>query len=159
MAYETLVAVNASSGKPSYGNGAAHDQKQHISTIEVTSSADVSSTYDMHVVPSSARINPVSSFVYWDDMGTATATLDVGTVSGASYDDDTLNIDFGLVEASGQPMLGRSTPGIEDFGKRLWELHGLTADPGGLMTIRMKIKDSAPNLGGTLTSVCVYTTD
>ena len=156
MALQTIVAVTASG--PTFQNGAAHDSKTSFATVEIAANADASSTYDMHVLPSSARINPTSSRVYWDDMGTATGALSVGTVNGASYDDDSLNSGFDLANASEQPMLGRTIPGIEDFGKRLWELHGLTADPGGFMTIRMKAL-GAPDVGGTLTSICVYVTD
>lgn len=154
MAVENLTATGAATTDPIPQNGFADKLSYLPTTVEVSASASVSSTYILARVPSSARLSAASK-VYWDDMATTgSPTLDIG-VQGTSftYDDDLINDGLALSSAGAGSIYIKA---IENYGKPLWQLAGLSSDPHEIWTIKGKIKDAAVTTGGTLTSELIY---
>lgn len=121
-------------------------------TVEVTAAASVGSLYYMARLPSNSVLLPQST-VYWDDMGTGGATLDIGDANYA----DGLASDIAIDTASSSAgMLEAAGIGIEDYGDELWEMLGYASDPGGTIDIVFKIATAAASAGGTLTAVFIY---
>lgn len=158
MAVEHKTATGAGTTDPVPSNGYSKNLKAQFTTVEVTAAASVSSTYKIARVPSGARLVGAGR-LYWDDMATSgSPTLDIG-VSGPSFtlDDDIINdgLDLATVNNSGLPFVKDKA----NYGKPLYELAGLTADPNEIWTIQGEIKDAAVIAGGTLTAEVIYTTD
>lgn len=158
MAVEHLTATGAGTTDAVVQNGYAKNLKYVATTIEVTAAASVSSTYKIARVPSGARLAG-SGRLYWDDMATSGApTLDIG-VSGESFtlDDDIINdgLDLATANVIGIPIIKDKA----NYGKPLYELAGLSSDPGEIWTIQGEIKDAAVIAGGTLTAEIIYSTD
>ena len=97
-------------------------------------------------IPSDARIDG-SSRLYWDDMATSgSPTFDLGlyAVDGnTTDDDDCLNDGLALSAVSTANVGAQVIKNIADFGKRAWELRGLTSDPGGFFDVKGIIRDAA----------------
>lgn len=156
MAVETLVNSRAQSTDPVPGHGFYGNAKLAWAVQEVSASASASSTYDLHILPSNARIHGASK-VYFDDMATTgSPTVDIGCVVGASYDDDSVNDGLAVSSASTGASFVKD---IANYGKYLWQLAGRSSDPGGKITIRAKLKDASVTTGGTFTSEVVYSLD
>jgi hypothetical protein len=137
-----------------YGAGVLVD-----ATVEVTAAADAASVYTMMRLPMTARIHGTSRMA-WDDLASSGApTLDIGlrAVDGnITTDDDAIN--DGL-DAATATVFSPVIKDIANWGKYLWEVAGLSANPGGFADVIVTIKDAATNTGGTI-SLCVhYTTE
>lgn len=87
-------------------------------------------------LPSNAVIHPDSK-VWFDDFG-GTGTMDIGGVN----DDDILAADIDVSGAAGSSDL-LARPDHTDYGKELWDLFGLTEDPGGNLDIIATIATAA----------------
>jgi len=140
------------------GNGIAGTIKTLPFTVELAASAS-GTTIDFGKVPSSARLLH-SSQLYWDDLATSgSPTLDVGVddVNGnITADPDAINDGLALSSASTGSRL------IKDHanaGKRVWEIMGLTSDPGGEIMLQGVVKDAATNAAGTISGQVDYTVD
>lgn len=158
MAVEHLTATGAATTDSVPQNGYAKNLKYVAATIEVTAAASVSSTYKIARVPSGARLAS-SGRLYWDDMATSgSPVMDVG-MSGESFtlDDNVLNdgLDLATANVIGIPIIKDKA----NYGKRLWEIAGLAADPREIWTLQAEIKGAAVIAGGTLTAEVVYSTD
>lgn len=128
-------------------------------TVEVGSADSATSTYLLAVVPSAARISG-SSRVYWDDLASSGApTLDFGLFPIVTGD---FTADDDCFRADGDAATANATTGVTlitdhaNFGKRAWELCGLTADPKRNMYLYATLKDAAVNVGGTLSLELYY---
>ncbi|HKY19574.1 MAG TPA: hypothetical protein VJM31_00020 [Vicinamibacterales bacterium] len=157
MAVESKTATNLTAD-PSV-NGYAKSVKNQPFTVEVSAAASVSSSYTLGYAPTSARFGGLAR-LYWDDMATSgSPTLDIG-VGGTSFtfDDDKLNdgLDLATVNTTSGVRLIKD---IANQHKRLWELAGLTSDPGEVWVIKGVIRDAAVIAGGTLSGDLAYTTD
>jgi len=128
------------------------------STVEVAAGATAATLYTFARVPTSARINGLSR-VSRDDMAdTGAPTIDFGFApvdTNFTADDDCLNDGIDLATAG----TGNLIKDIANHGKMVWEIIGLSADPGGLADLTGVIRDAAANLGGTCTVNLVYTMD
>lgn len=143
------------------GKGEAGKVSSLVATQEVAASSS-SSTIDFGVIPSNARITG-SSRIYWDDLATSgSPTLDLGffPVNGnITADDDILNDGLALSAVSTANVGAQVIKDIANFGARAWEIHGLSADPGGVFRIKGTIRDAATTATGTVTMSLYYTVD
>lgn len=129
------------------------------STVEVAAAASAASVYTFVRVPTSARITGASEYAHDDLASTGSPTVDFGfaPVDGNfTADDDALNDGIDVATAAGS---GKLIKDHANYGKRVWELLGLSSDPGGFADVTGTIKDAATNTGGSLTLTMAYTTD
>lgn len=131
------------------------------STVEVAAAASAASVYTMARIPTGARINGFSRISFDDLASSGSPTLDVGfkPVDGnfsATGQDDSVNDGIDVSTAAATVNLIKD---IANHGKTVWELMGLTADPGGLADLIVTILDAATNTGGTVTLNLMYTTN
>jgi hypothetical protein len=127
--------------------------------VEVAAAANANSTYTVMRLPTDARIHGTSELV-WDDLtDSGSPTLDIGIapVDGSvTADPDAINDGLVLSSAgTGARMIKDAT----NWGKYLWEIAGLSADPGGFVDITLKIVDAATVQGGTIAMCVHYTTE
>lgn len=129
--------------------------------VEVDAAASANSTYTLARIPMAAIIQPQSQ-VYWDDLASSGApTFDIGLFaadgqSGVTDDDDAIN--DGLDAATARTS-GAFIKDPVNIGKRVYELLGLTEDPGGNADIKLTLKDAAVNTGGTVALSLQYVVD
>ncbi len=129
------------------------------STIEVAAAASAGSVYTMIRVPVSARINGLSR-VAWDDLAsTGSPTIGLGFKPvGANFTANAAALTDSLdvaASASSAPVV----KDIANYGKRVWELLGLSDNPGGFADVTITIAAAATNTGGTITLSLLYTVD
>lgn len=127
------------------------------STVEVSAAASAGSVYRMLRLPSGARIMG-TSIISIDDLASAGApTLDIGVapVSGslAAADPDAINDGIDAATAGESKVIKDRA----NYGKRLWELAGASADPEGMIDLTVNLVDAAANVGGTITVEVTYT--
>lgn len=126
------------------------------STVEVTAAASAGSVYTMMRLPTNARIAGTSIISIDDLASTGAPTLDIGLapVSGnLTADPDAINDGIDAATA-GESRLVKDRA---NYGKRLWELAGLSSDPGGHFDLTVNLVDAAANTGGTVTVEVTYT--
>jgi hypothetical protein len=128
-------------------------------TVEVAPDAAAGTEYRFFRVPTSARIHGLSR-ISFDDLASAESpTLDIGLapVNGNfTKDDDAINDGINVSSAAATVNLIKD---IANNGKMVWELDGLSSDPGGFADIIVTIKDDATNTGGTVSITLVYSID
>ena len=130
------------------------------STVEVGAATAANTVYEMVRVPTRARVLGLSRIA--GDVLDATAntpTLDIGfaAVNGNfTTDDDALNDGIDL---SGSAFDVRMIKDHANSGRMVWELLGLSTDPGGFADLILTIKDAAAAAGGTLTATLAYSVD
>ena len=116
----------------------------------------------MHRIPSNARILPGSKIMFDDLASTGSPTIDIGVFAYKSNlanadDDDALNDGIDVATAAGEADMVKD---IANWGLPLWDYVASEAsDPGGLLDIKLTLKDAAVNVGGTITSMLVYAID
>lgn len=129
-------------------------------TLEVPAASSANSTFWIARLPSNARIHGLSRIAFDDLASTGSPTFDIGTfgVEGnvTTDDVDSLNDGIGVAAAAGTANVIKD---IVNYGKRLWEFAGETADPGGFIDIKISLLDAATDTGGTVTATIVYTVD
>lgn len=130
-----------------------------IETVEVGAADTESSTYLMARLPSNARILGTST-IYWDDLGTSTATLDVGVYNQSGKTDITDDPDA-LSAGHVQSTAGSASliTGIQNHGLNLWDFATGTADPGVELDIKVVVADNNLSAAGTITVEIHYTVD
>jgi hypothetical protein len=154
-----LVTVPAVLADPGEGGGKV---RKWVETVETDASATTGSLYTMARLPSNARIHG-SSRIYNDALGSATATMSWGmynTSSRTEFTNSTTGLTSGLITSSastvGRPLVGD----VANYGKRLYELAGLSADPKCEMDIKMQLASANLSSGaGTVTVEIEYSTD
>lgn len=120
-------------------------------------------------LPSGARL--MSLVIFNDDMdsnGTPTLAVDVGGYYGhdvVGHTADTVIDADGIASAittlqsantTGVELIAEASP-IEDIGKPLWEIMGLTSNPGGTINIGTKVTTAAATAAaGTITLRALY---
>lgn len=128
-------------------------------TIEVAAGATSGTEYRVARLPLSARIHG-SSRINADDLAsTGSPTLDIGVRpvdANFTFDLDAINDGISAAAAVANVAIVKD---IANFGKQLWEIMGLTSNPGGFADVVVSIQDAATNDGGTLTTSIVYSVD
>lgn len=128
------------------------------STVEVAAAASANSVYTFIRIPTSARISGLSAYAHDDLASTGSPTLDFGFAavdSNITSDPDALNDGIDVATAAGS---GKLIKNIANYGKTVWEILGLSADPGGFVDLIGTLVDAAANTGGTVTVTVAYTT-
>jgi hypothetical protein len=133
--------------------------KYWCDTVELAAS-DATSTIHLARIPSNARIAGISK-LYFDDLASSgSPTLDIGVypIRSADFtaDPDALNDGIDVATAAGSAAVVKD---IANYGKRLWEIAGLTADPKCDMDIKVAVLDAATNATGTVTLELFYAYD
>ncbi len=155
MAIVNLLATGYSTGAPVATHGIADNVKHVGRTVEVGAADSNGSLYTMFRLPTNAMILGPST-LYRDDLASVGApTLDIGaypvdgniTASATTFND---GIDAATAGSGGM------VKDIANYGKRIWELHGLSADPGGFVDVKVALLDADVNVGGTVTLSCFY---
>jgi len=128
------------------------------STVEVAAAASADSVYTFLRLPTNARIHGLSRVAFDDLASSGSPTLDFGfaAVSGNfTTDPDALNDGIDVATAASTANLIKD---IANYGKLVWEIMGLSSDPGGFADLIGSLKDAAANTGGTVTLTAVYST-
>lgn len=131
-------------------------------TLEVDAAASINSTYHLARLPSDAVILDRSQLIHDDLQTTGAPTFDIGVFNlpgetRITDDDDAIN-DGITIAAAGAPSILK-TP-VDQANKFLWEhVAGQTVDPGGLLDVKITLKDVAIDLGGTVTVELYYVSD
>lgn len=150
MADDTKNATFRGRGDQFGGNTAASFLGANIVdvVVEVAAAANAGSVYSLCNLPSNAIIHGMSR-VKWDDLAsTGAPTVDIGITGDADAINDTLN-----VTAAGSADLLKDHA---NAGKPLWQVAGLSADPGGEIKMTASLVDAAANTGGTISACIVY---
>lgn len=142
-------------------HGGAYTTKNLTSTIELAAQATFPHTIDFGRIPSNARLLG-SSTLYWDDLATATTTMDlgIGAVNGNLVNADDPN---GL--SDGHDVTSASTGAIAitafaDYGNEAWDfVASETVDPGGVLKVYATIQDALTTGTGTITLSLDYVVD
>lgn len=127
-----------------------------VATVEVAAAANANSQYTGPRVSMDARIHGVST-VFFDDLAsTGSPTMDFGFKAvGGNFttDVDALNDGVDVATAAGSARLIKD---VANYGKTVWELLGLSSNPGGFADVIITILDAATNTGGTVTLELSY---
>lgn len=145
--YGTLVGVarNPATVRPSQTSSAHSRGTDHVlvrDTVELAAAA-ANDLVSLAVLPSNTVLDPDGCIAWFDDLGTG-VTMDVG---------DTTNVD-GLTDgqdvaaAAGSFNLMKSVD-VADYFKPLWQILGMSEDPGGTIELFAKVLGAAAT--GTLT--------
>lgn len=152
----SLPRRNAADAIPGPGEGT--NVKYLVSTKSVTART-AGHTMRVATLPWSARIAG-NSLISWDDLAsTGSPTIDAGTAANSdpknliTADPDSLTDGLDVATAAGTAKLIKDHA---NYGKTLWELHGLSADPGGLCDIYLSFVDANTNLTGDVTTEIFY---
>ena len=140
--------------------------KLRISVDTVTTADDDSatSTYHLARIPSNAIILPTST-IYWDDLASSgSPTLDVGLWAtkenwnaitaelSAGYDIDALTTALDTSSAGSASVISDHTNGILPA----WDhMASVTADPGGMLDVKVNTYDHALAVAGQIT-LCLH---
>lgn len=158
--YTTKATVRRAAYDAVVGKGDAANLKIVTATRSLASPAQ-NSTHKFLRFDSNTRLHALSR-VFWGDLSSAASpTIDVGLAS--------VNNNFGAAvpTALTQDLVGSTaTPagaGLlldpANSGKMLWELAGLSSDPGGQIDIYVTIMDAAGNLTASITIDAVVSLD
>ena len=145
---------------PGTGGGAVRSWTE---TVETNADDSASSTYLLARLPSNARIMGTSK-VYFDDLGTTSATLDIGVynTSGKSditNDADAMNNGIDITTAAGSASL---ISDIANYGIPLWgHVNGQTTDPKCDLDVKVVIEGAVhlSSGAGTITVEIDYACD
>jgi len=143
-------------GAPGTGGGAVRSWTE---TVETNADDSQSSTYHLASLPSNARILGLSK-IYWDDLGTGAATIDVGVYNQSGKSDITDDPDA-LTNGIDPTSAGSATliSAIADNGIQLWDHATGTVDPIATLDIKAVLADGAITAAGTITVEILYTLD
>lgn len=114
--------------------------------VPITAAND---TISVAKLPSNAVLLPIST-VYFDDLDIA--DMDFGGVN----DPDGLAAAIDMATAAGNSSL-MTAVAIENYGKKLWELLGYTADPKTQLDLFFTVNDIGA--AGSLSTLIYYTVD
>lgn len=129
-------------------------------TVETSAADSTTSTYLMGRFNSSDRLFG-SSYISHDALGAATATLDVGLFNTGTvtyFTNSATAINTGIVASTAGDK--RLIADRANWGKRLWELAGLTADPKCQMDVKVTLSTANLSSGaGTITIEADFASD
>lgn len=92
-------------------------------------------------LPSDLIVNPVTSVIWFDDLGTS-ITMDVGSTAT----ENALVAAQDVATAAGSCLFYKSVD-VANYWKPLWEVLGLSSDPGGFIPIYAKLEGGDPGTG------------
>lgn len=115
---------------------------------EVAASAAQNDLISLGSLPSDAVINPVTSVIYFDDMGTS-ITMDVGSAAT----ENALVAAQDVATAAGSCSVLKSVD-VANYHKPLWEVLGLASDPGGEIELFAKLEGGDPGAGTIAWQIC-----
>lgn len=140
------------------GSGESGNVKKIAVSKSVTARAN-GDTLKLVRMPTRARIHG-DSLVSWDDLASSgTPTMDIGVASvdgNITSDPDALLAGLAVSTGAGTNKL---VSDHANYGKMLWELAGLSSDPGGELDIYASFVDAATNVTGDVTLEVEYTLD
>lgn len=127
-------------------------------TVKIPAETAAGARYEMFRVPSRARIHGTSR-IYWDDLDNTTdLMIDIGIANiDGNVTDDPDAINNGLDTSSAGNAL--VIPDHANFGKMVWELAGLSSDPGGEVYITVTTTDHESETEGDVSMTLVYSVD
>lgn len=160
VTYTTKATVRRAAADTVPGKGDSPNLKIITATKSLASPAQ-NSTHKFMRFDSNTRLHALSR-IYWGDFSSAASpTIDVGLAS--------VNNNFGaavptaltqdLAGATATPAGASLLLAPANSGKMLWELAGLSSDPGGQMDIYVTIMDAAGNLTADITIDAVVSID
>lgn len=160
VSYTTVATVKRAAADAVISKGEGADLKIVTVTKNLASPAQ-NSTHKLGRFDSNTRFHALSR-VYWGDFASAgSPTLSIGLASvnnnfGAAVP-TALNsgLDLATATPAGASMLGT----VANSGKTLWELAGLSSDPGGQIDIYCTIAAAAGNLTADITADMVVSID
>ncbi len=121
-------------------------------SLELPALADIASVMYFGPIPMDATLMN-SSRVGWDALGAST-TLAFGvkddTVLGISGKTAVFRAAASAAAASAMAAHGFGSVDIDKTGKRLWEILGLTSNPGGEAQLMATLAGAASTAGGTV---------
>ena len=131
--------------------------KQLIAKIETTTGKTSPSTYRFFQIPSNAVI---SSLKMWTDALSTSVVLDIGVYDttengGAAVTDNLFASGVDASSAIAGVEYRYSALDIDTAGKQLWDLLGLSADPGKCYDI-VVTADATMTAGGGIVLDCKY---
>lgn len=130
-------------------------------TVSVAAAASAGSVYTMYRLPTNARIHGWSRVAFDDLASTGSPTLDFGFKAvddNFTTDPDALNdgVDVFTSATGGTANLIKDHA---NYGKKVWEILGLSSDPTGFADLTISILDAATNTGGDVTLSLMYSVD
>lgn len=128
-------------------------------TVSVAAAASAGSVYTMYRLPTSARIHGFSRVAFDDLASSGSPTLDFGfkaVDANFTTDPDALNDGVDVATAAGTANLIKDHA---NYGKKVWEILGLSEDPTGFADVIISILDAATNDGGDVTLSLMYSED
>ncbi len=127
---------------PYISNGLLHEV---VGTVETLAADDAASVYRLCRVPSNARL---SSILLASDAITGASASDVGVYrtaadGGAVVDADAFanDVDISNATAFTEVILQKTATDIVKVEKQVWEVAGMTSDPGGHLDICVTVND------------------
>ena len=142
-------------------HGGAYTIKNLTASIELAAQATFPHTIEFGRIPSNARLLG-SSMLYWDDLATATTTLDLGL--GAVIG-NLVNADDPNCLSDGNDVTSASTGAVAitafaDYGNEAWDfVASETVDPGGELKVYATVADALTTGTGTITLSLDYVID
>lgn len=109
--------------------------------IELSADVAENDLISLGKIRADAIINPTASMIWFDDLGTS-ITMDVGA-TGA---ENALVAAQDVATAAGSCALFKSVD-IANYWKPLWEVLGLSANPGGTIELFAKLEGGNPGTG------------
>ena len=140
MAMAVIAAYGTGARNPSSltaidGILAAAEIRQINSVIAFAVGDSTNSTRVVGELPADAILDPLSSYIFG---ATGITDLDVGFAypnGGAVIDADNLVDGDDVSSAGSQTLFGHGTLTLANANKRVWELAGLSSNPGGNLAI------------------------
>lgn len=156
---KSTVRRNADDAIPGTGEGT---NLKYICTTKSVTARTANDTLKVITLPSSARIAG-GSLVSFDDLASSgSPTLDIGIAphedvnNDYTADPDALNDGIDVATAAGTAKLIKDHA---NYGKALWELFGLSEDPGIPLDIYLSFVDANTNATGDVTTEVYYYLD
>lgn len=153
---KATVRRNAADAIPGPGEGT---NLKYLSATKSVTARTAGHTMKVATLPSNARLAG-RSLISWDDIAsTGSPTLDAGIAANSdpsntyTADPDALTDGLDLATAAGT---GNLIKDHANYGKALWELFGLTSDPGILLDIYLSFVDANTNVTGDVTVEMYY---
>jgi hypothetical protein len=110
-------------------------------TIELATAFAQNDRVFLGAIPSDAIINPLTSTVWFDDLG-ASITMDIGSTAA----ENALCAAQDVATAAGSCSVVRSLD-VANYWRPLWQNLGLSADPGGTIDLWAKLEGGDPGTG------------
>lgn len=154
VSYTLKGTVRKAASDAIIGPGEGNNLKYVVVTKSVTSRT-ANDTMKLLTLPSNARLGG-GSLLSWDDLAsTGSPTLDIGIAANNDPDNtytadpDAINNGLNLYTAA---STAKMIADHANYGKTLWELFGLSEDPGILLDVYASFVDAGTNTTGDVTA-------